>query len=1072
MMLDTWDNKIFYPRFYDCDTICSYDNSGQLKFDVDIEMAQGYWNTSSSRLWTRIRDLMHDDLVAKYNDMRQNGLSYESLMQCFYDEQIAKIPQKYYNMDYDIKYAPFSDSYLGMANGDTYEHLKRWLKNRLIFVDTLYDYAPSYNNDMLTIRANTTEPMTIYIETYTPVYQHLSWYNGQMDKKKIDGKVAVEFTGTAMAATDQEVLIYGGTNVKKITGISSMNPNRMLIGSATRLIELDAHDCPLLSDINANKSNLAPHVYLNKVNLSGCPLLGGNLIINNSPLVREIDIRETGIVGLNLPTNLRNLEKLTLNDSIKTLSLEDVPLLTDIMIPSDIEYLCIENAPRLTNLTGSSCTKLETFIAENVGFNPISQVVSKANNLKRIRLIDLDIACSYTDILKISKLIGVDKNGADAPISECVTGKVTLATCSEAILEELETSLPNVDFTVLTYTKSFTVTFVDGDGNIIYECETLENGEAIYLGDTPTKTSTAQYDYIWKGWDRQLKPVLGDAVVTATFDAELRYYTVRFINSDTQEVISSQYLGYGTIPTKPELPDGFNAWNPSIIDAVTENKDYYTQYIPYPNNLDMFTFTTTTVDGINGYRCTLESSYSDIPGLLIIPFEYNGLPVIEYAQSSKTTLPSINEVYIPESIIKLGSYAFYGMSNVEELELSNIKYIGDDWSYSQFQDCSKLKNLVLPKVRVIWNASSNGGLACNCTNLEVVILGSEEYPFYQLSSQYNSDQKHFRDCSNLAVAMMITENGQYSDVTYSDGTNLSNIKYSKYNANIATVDGFGFVYTPELGICYKVPDSITEVRIPSHVEGVPVTILAGKALVNHTNITAVYLSEVVEFKGDFEDNYKQLQIVDAPKLVNVSSWFLSNCTAVHTVNMPSISDIPTSAFRGCTKLVSINIPNATSLSGSCFYGCTKLVSINIPNATSLEGSCFYGCTKLVSINIPNATSLGGSCFYKCTSLTSIDLPKVTSLGSSCFNGCTSLTSVDLPKVTSLGSSCFKSCTSLTSITLGYIEKPISNTSNFSTTAFSTYVLDLSIYVTSPSSPPTLTGSPWGATNATITYEQA
>lgn len=99
MMLDTWDNKIFMPRFYDCDTICSYDNSGQLKFDVDIEMAQGYWNTSTSRLWTRIRDLMHDELVEKYNNMRQNGLSYESLMECFYDEQIAKIPQKYYNMD-------------------------------------------------------------------------------------------------------------------------------------------------------------------------------------------------------------------------------------------------------------------------------------------------------------------------------------------------------------------------------------------------------------------------------------------------------------------------------------------------------------------------------------------------------------------------------------------------------------------------------------------------------------------------------------------------------------------------------------------------------------------------------------------------------------------------------------------------------------------------------------------------------------------------------------------------------------------------------------------------------------
>lgn len=99
MMLDTWDGQIFYPRFYDMDTICSFNNSGVITFDTDIEMEQGYWNTSSSRLWTRVRDLFHTELVAIYKDMRQNGFSYEKLMQYFYDEQIAKIPETYYNKD-------------------------------------------------------------------------------------------------------------------------------------------------------------------------------------------------------------------------------------------------------------------------------------------------------------------------------------------------------------------------------------------------------------------------------------------------------------------------------------------------------------------------------------------------------------------------------------------------------------------------------------------------------------------------------------------------------------------------------------------------------------------------------------------------------------------------------------------------------------------------------------------------------------------------------------------------------------------------------------------------------------
>ena len=309
MMLDTFDHKIWMPRFYDMDTICSYDNTGQIKFDVDIEMEQGYWNTSASRLWTRIRDLMHNDLVDVYRDMRANGMSYESFMSYFHDQQIAQIPQKYYNMDADVKYLPFADAYIGKAHGDGYEHLKRWLKKRLIFTDTLFDYQPSYINDVLTIRANTTEEMIIEIETYTPVYQHLSWYNGQMDKKKIDGKISVMFNGKAQAATDQEILIYGGTNIKSIKGISTCNPSQLLIGAATRLIELEAKDCTLLSDINSNGANLLPHTFLTKLDLSGCTALPGNLNIQNSPLLRHIDISNcTSITGINKPPTLKNIE--------------------------------------------------------------------------------------------------------------------------------------------------------------------------------------------------------------------------------------------------------------------------------------------------------------------------------------------------------------------------------------------------------------------------------------------------------------------------------------------------------------------------------------------------------------------------------------------------------------------------------------------------------------------------------------------------------------------------------------------------------------------------------------------
>ena len=382
MMLDTWDGQIWYPRFYDMDTICSYDNSGEIKFDVDIEMAQGYWNTSSSRLWTKVRDLFHDELVETYNNMRQNNFSYEKFMSYFYDKQIAQIPQTYYNKDYDVKYAPYANEYMGKAHGDGYEHLKRWLKRRLIFTDTLFDYAPSYTNDALTIRANTLDLMSLEIETYTPVYQHVSFYNGNMEKIKIDGKTATTFTGTAQTATDQEVLIYGGSNIKSIKGIQSMNPNSMLIGNATKLTQLDLSNCPILTVVNSNKANFSPHTYLNKLDISNCPQLGGQLNISNSPLLQELNALGSAVDNILFPTSVRNLETLRVPKTVNNLTLTDAGLLYTLEMEegNNLQSISMTNCNNLTEMINFDLTQTPTVFLDN-SFNGEEIYMSATTNL-------------------------------------------------------------------------------------------------------------------------------------------------------------------------------------------------------------------------------------------------------------------------------------------------------------------------------------------------------------------------------------------------------------------------------------------------------------------------------------------------------------------------------------------------------------------------------------------------------------------------------------------------------------------------------------------------------------------
>ena len=1036
LMLDTWDNKIFMPRFYDCDTICSYDNSGDIKFDVDIEMEQGYWNTSSSRLWTRVRDLMHNDLVEKYNDMRQNGLSYESLMKCFYDEQIAKIPQSYYLKDYDVKYAPFADSYIGMAHGNGYEHLKHWLKRRLIFCDTLFDYAPSYNNDMLTIRANTTELMNIEIETYTPVYQHVSWYNGQMDKKKIDGKTAVSFSGTAMAETDQEVLIYGGSNIKKISGITSMNPNQMLIGSATRLSELSAPNCPLLADINSNKANLSPHTYLNKVDLSNCPQLGGILRLNNSQLIRDVNISRTAIDGLQLPTNVRNLETFKLSEDVANVTLRDAVLLKELNIPTNIEYLLLINVPNLTKITSTatSFNRLNTLIMENPTINPISNITSKAPNLQYVRLTNLDIACSSAQIQSLLNMKGVDSFGNEIPLSQAVSGKVTLSQCSEDIEQALKEKLPLVEFTVTSYVKTYRVTFVDGDGNVIYETHALENGEAIYAGDTPTKTSTAQYDFKFKGWNRQLKPITSDVTITATFNSVLRYYTIRFINSDTLEVLSSQYLGYGSTPVKPSLyGTDFNAWKPVVIEVVTKDTDYYTQYLPYPDDISIFRFYKTEYNNVDGYACALNTNITDI-SYLILPFEYNGLPVFMYSHNSSShTASSVEEVYMPETIKVLGKDAFKNFTNLKSIDLSEITgfchYYDSGTSFSVndvLYNCDSLTSVSLPKLESLESPSySSRGLCSDCENLKYVYLGSSEYPITSFTGYYNGSTayRHFYNSNNLVFINLITENGLESDVdfTYMYNSVKEKIIYSKAPVELYSDDTFDYMIIGNEAIINAYKGTDTEIEIPNTVKDIPITKIGDSVFYNssvRTEITSVTLPSTVTSLGDYcFQNCTNLTQINLQNVTSLGKYCFYYCVKLTSIDLPNVTSLGNSCFQNCSKLTSIDLPNVTSLGNSCFQTCSNLTSIDLPNVTSLGNSCFQNCTKLTEINISNVTSLSNYCFQGCSNLASIELPLVTSLGSECFQGCSNLTSINLPSATSLGVNCFQNCSNLTSINL-------------------------------------------------------
>lgn len=85
------------------------------------------------------------------------------------------------------------------------------------------------------------------------------------------------------------------------------------------------------------------------------------------------------------------------------------------------------------------------------------------------------------------------------------------------------------DYKVNTYR----VTFVDYDkATVLYETIAEYGASVSYLPPVPRRESDVQYTYTFAGWDKDTDSIEGDMTVVALYRAELRSYSVTFLNED------------------------------------------------------------------------------------------------------------------------------------------------------------------------------------------------------------------------------------------------------------------------------------------------------------------------------------------------------------------------------------------------------------------------------------------------------------------------------------------------------------------------------------------------------------
>ena len=158
-------------------------------------------------------------------------------------------------------------------------------------------------------------------------------------------------------------------------------------------------------------------------------------------------------------------------------------------------------------------------------------------------------------------------------------------------------STENLNFYAKWTANTYTITFYDEDGTTVLQSGNVEYGkEPEYSSETPTKASTAEYDYTFAGWTPAITAVTGEATYKATYTATKRSYTitVQVANGceDMGEVSGGGTFEYGTtVPLSATAKSGYQfvKWEEDGETSatreitVTDNAIYTAQFeIFYP----------------------------------------------------------------------------------------------------------------------------------------------------------------------------------------------------------------------------------------------------------------------------------------------------------------------------------------------------------------------------------------------------------------------------------------------------------------------------------------------------------
>ena len=527
---------------WDNDTGLCRNNQGY----VDIEPGYMDWDTigtdnvfnaADNALFTSLRENNFTQLQAMYRDRETAGAWNLDTIYNYIKDSQNQICESLWIEDAEhnairIMQNMGNTSYLARATGRLQLHMKKALMFQKALVDS-YFLANAATTDRARLRTNTpqtwagVEPSgTITLKTYTDMYVNLL---AGATPYRVRATAGVPVTIDIVATLgNTETYIYSAEWIQELGDLSALYLQQFEIDTMRRVKKVIlGHAADGYYNTGLPSIGIANCVKLEELNVAGITSLTSSLNLSHTLYLKKFDSRGSGVTGVRFAKNGR-LQEAKLN-ALASLYMSGL---------WNLETFSVASYDNLGTLTIENCDQVDALA-----------IVEAAEGLENLRLIGIDWTLESTELLNTLLTIGgINDNGVAGEPPCVLTGSVYVPILRQGESDAYAAAWPNLTVTYGRFITQHTVTFKNYDGTTLFTEQVDQGSDAtdpVLNGDinTPTKPSTDEYSYAYRGWDSSLAQISGPRTITAQYTATKRTYTVKWYSQGI--LVDEQTVEYG-----------------------------------------------------------------------------------------------------------------------------------------------------------------------------------------------------------------------------------------------------------------------------------------------------------------------------------------------------------------------------------------------------------------------------------------------------------------------------------------------------------------------------------------------